>query len=566
MQAKFEMMMMEKESVPIETKDEEGDGYNADPKNRALDMTDVKGMKGGEKGGEEVVGLYPSFLRPSVFSYINIDCTSPKPRSSERVPLKYTQFFTIPKAMYSRPDPIFQACLPLYLPLDRLVSVLGLPQNTELREDSDVSGVEYEWYVKLSTDGDSEGESDGDEDSSDMYLYIRSIPQSAEYLSALVSSTLIQPSLFTSKDWGVLEEGSSIGNIALFEMYHHAAMSEQVISLLERQLLGFFFMCHYDFPAVFLDEDDSDILMLGRQLCKHPMCRAISDSEPKRSYVDERGDRVSDTSEDQGGSTMIAIDVYSILRSIVSVSGGEELLTEAQVEEVVRRVRPLDDRLRVFVSDTDTIFTLEYEIKQLLAQFRSLEDLESDQDSVHWERKVQVEDEHWEKLNSQYRDSSVCIVDLGNACWTHKHFTDDIQTRQYRAPEVLLSAEYDCPADMWSLGCIVFELLTGDLMFDPHSGKSWNREEDHLALIIELLGEFPKSLIAEGKKSGDFFTRQGELKHISNLNFWGLKDVLHDKYKFREEDAEEIADFLHSILRVSCKILMLCLCMHIYVT
>jgi hypothetical protein len=30
----------------------------------------------------------------------------------------------------------------------------------------------------------------------------------------------------------------------------------------------------------------------------------------------------------------------------------------------------------------------------------------------------------------------VVIVDLGNACWTHKHFSEDIQTRQYRSPEV----------------------------------------------------------------------------------------------------------------------------------
>ena len=30
----------------------------------------------------------------------------------------------------------------------------------------------------------------------------------------------------------------------------------------------------------------------------------------------------------------------------------------------------------------------------------------------------------------------VVVADLGNGCWTHKHFTDDIQTRQYRAPEV----------------------------------------------------------------------------------------------------------------------------------
>lgn len=33
------------------------------------------------------------------------------------------------------------------------------------------------------------------------------------------------------------------------------------------------------------------------------------------------------------------------------------------------------------------------------------------------------------------------IVDLGNACWTHRHFSEDIQTRQYRAPEVLIGSK-----------------------------------------------------------------------------------------------------------------------------
>ena len=30
----------------------------------------------------------------------------------------------------------------------------------------------------------------------------------------------------------------------------------------------------------------------------------------------------------------------------------------------------------------------------------------------------------------------VKIADLGNACWTHHHFATEIQTRQYRSPEV----------------------------------------------------------------------------------------------------------------------------------
>lgn len=37
----------------------------------------------------------------------------------------------------------------------------------------------------------------------------------------------------------------------------------------------------------------------------------------------------------------------------------------------------------------------------------------------------------------------------------HKHFTEDIQTRQYRALEVLIGAEYGTPADIWSTACMV---------------------------------------------------------------------------------------------------------------
>lgn len=53
------------------------------------------------------------------------------------------------------------------------------------------------------------------------------------------------------------------------------------------------------------------------------------------------------------------------------------------------------------------------------------------------------------------------IVDLGNGCWTNRHFSCDIQTRQYRSPEVLIGAGYDVSADVWSLACLVFELVTG---------------------------------------------------------------------------------------------------------
>lgn len=52
-------------------------------------------------------------------------------------------------------------------------------------------------------------------------------------------------------------------------------------------------------------------------------------------------------------------------------------------------------------------------------------------------------------------DMRVKIADLGNACWVDHHFTEDIQTRQYRCLEVLLGAGYGAPADIWSTACMV---------------------------------------------------------------------------------------------------------------
>eukprot|EP00300_Choanocystis_sp_HF-7_P017540 c19760_g1_i3.p1 GENE.c19760_g1_i3~~c19760_g1_i3.p1 ORF type:complete len:506 (+),score=134.22 c19760_g1_i3:528-2045(+) len=146
------------------------------------------------------------------------------------------------------------------------------------------------------------------------------------------------------------------------------------------------------------------------------------------------------------------------------------------------------------------------------------------------------------------RDSAK-IVDLGNGCWTHKHFTDDIQTRQYRAPEVLLGGQYDESADIWSMACMVFELATGDFLFDPHSGEDYDRDEDHLALMMEVLGDMPVRMMLEGgKHCRDFFNRKGELRHIKSLSRWSLRDVLVQKYHFSEHDADNLTSFLLPML------------------
>lgn len=58
---------------------------------------------------------------------------------------------------------------------------------------------------------------------------------------------------------------------------------------------------------------------------------------------------------------------------------------------------------------------------------------------------------------------SVKIADLGNACWVGHHFTNDIQTRQYRSPEVILGAKWGASTDVWSMACMVSVILRNAL-------------------------------------------------------------------------------------------------------
>ncbi|CAF0943908.1 unnamed protein product [Didymodactylos carnosus] len=148
----------------------------------------------------------------------------------------------------------------------------------------------------------------------------------------------------------------------------------------------------------------------------------------------------------------------------------------------------------------------------------------------------------------------VKIADLGNACWTYQHFTEDIQTRQYRSLEVILGSGYDPSADIWSVACMAFELATGDYLFEPHSGEDYSRDEDHIAHIIELLGAIPIEIAHSGRYSREFFNKRGLLRNIRHLKPWDLFRVLTEKYKWPPYDAIEFTHFLEPMLSYDVRI------------
>jgi serine/threonine protein kinase len=150
---------------------------------------------------------------------------------------------------------------------------------------------------------------------------------------------------------------------------------------------------------------------------------------------------------------------------------------------------------------------------------------------------------------------SIKIADLGNATPSKKHYTEDIQTRQYRAPEAIIGRkDWDTRADIWSVACVIFELLTGEYLFDPQAqGGLFTKDDDHMAQIIELLGDFPLECKMGGKYSRDLFDHSGSLRYIKSLKPWPLKRVMVEKYYYSDSDSEALCGFLLPMLITDMK-------------
>lgn len=96
-------------------------------------------------------------------------------------------------------------------------------------------------------------------------------------------------------------------------------------------------------------------------------------------------------------------------------------------------------------------------------------------------------------------------------------------SRFYRAPEVILGMPYDHGVDMWSIGCTLYELYTGKILF---TGDSNNQM---LKTIMEIRGRLTPKLYKRGQLSGAHFDDQGQFvsverdKMTGKVRFW-LRD------------------------------------------
>lgn len=134
-------------------------------------------------------------------------------------------------------------------------------------------------------------------------------------------------------------------------------------------------------------------------------------------------------------------------------------------------------------------------------------------------------------LDDKYLENiQVVIADFGSLEYCKNIESDaEIQTRYYRAPEVLLQCYCDEKCDIWSLGCLMYEILTGEILFNPDKDSTHCRDYYHIMLFYKICGNLPDWMINKSPLKNDFFNKKRQFidpinetiniyKNINNFN------------------------------------------------
>lgn len=96
--------------------------------------------------------------------------------------------------------------------------------------------------------------------------------------------------------------------------------------------------------------------------------------------------------------------------------------------------------------------------------------------------------------------ADIMVIDFGSSCFEHGRIHTYVQSRYYRAPEIMLGLGYGTEIDMWSLGCVMAELITGRPIFPAKN------EADLVLYQMELLGQVPDNLLHRATRTKSFFS------------------------------------------------------------
>ncbi|OIW03375.1 hypothetical protein TanjilG_31822 [Lupinus angustifolius] len=152
-------------------------------------------------------------------------------------------------------------------------------------------------------------------------------------------------------------------------------------------------------------------------------------------------------------------------------------------------------------------------------------------------------------LVKSYSRCEVKVIDLGSSCFETDHLSSYVQSRSYRAPEVILGLPYDKKIDIWSLGCILAELCTGNVLFQNDSPATL------LARVIGIIGPIDQSMLAKGRDTYKYLTKNHML-YERNQETNRLEYLISKKTSLRHRlpmGDQGFIDFISHLLEINPK-------------
>ncbi|KAI5007195.1 hypothetical protein ZWY2020_047143 [Hordeum vulgare] len=150
-------------------------------------------------------------------------------------------------------------------------------------------------------------------------------------------------------------------------------------------------------------------------------------------------------------------------------------------------------------------------------------------------------------LIKSYSRCEIKVIDLGSSCFLTDSLCLYVQSRSYRAPEVILGLPYDQRIDIWSLGCILCELYTGEVLF-PNEPVSIM-----LARMMGMIGPIDMEMLAMGQETHKYFTDDYDLV-TKNEETGQLEELVPEKSSLRRHlrcPDPQFVDFLSYLLQIN---------------
>jgi len=153
------------------------------------------------------------------------------------------------------------------------------------------------------------------------------------------------------------------------------------------------------------------------------------------------------------------------------------------------------------------------------------------------------------------KNPHIKITDFGFYCNNNEKFNESFGTRYYQAPEILLMSDCTNRVDVWALGCMLYELVTGNILFDPDKSSRGTIDFNHFEMMINLCGEFNPKTFTKNKRSELYFNKECKLNNIIYTmdQDESTKYKLLNKLKEHEIKDSVLCDLLDSMLKLSPK-------------